>query len=185
MICYGRCTRRLRNFAVRLRFGFGATAGHCHFPPRFRTQTPRVSTPAKPWSVGAARARTVGPGRNLIRIQDPSAPHVPKVPTTLQRRLDGRQRSRVVALAQVRQNQPRMPTLLVQCVVGTAEQIRAGEGECAITATQAAARLGVSVSSVRNFMRDGALTPCARFEKTRLFLERDVERLRAEREARQ
>lgn len=76
-----------------------------------------------------------------------------------------------------------MATLIVQCVVGTAEQIRAGEAETAITVAQTAARLGVSVSSVRNFVRDGALAPCAKFEKTQLFLERDVERLRAEREA--
>lgn len=72
--------------------------------------------------------------------------------------------------------------VLVQCVVGTPEQIRAGEGESAITIAQAAARLGVSVSSVRNLVRDGALASCAKFEKTQLFLERDVERLRAERE---
>lgn len=77
-----------------------------------------------------------------------------------------------------------MTALIVQCVVGTPEEIRAGQGETAITTAQTAGRLRVSENTVRNFVARGELAPCAEFAGAVLFRESDVERLRASRERR-
>lgn len=74
------------------------------------------------------------------------------------------------------------PPLIVQIVVGTAEEISSGQGETAVTMAQVAARLGISITGVRNLVLRRQLTPCAKFDKTHLFVERDVEELRAKRE---
>lgn len=74
-----------------------------------------------------------------------------------------------------------MSERIVQVVVGTPEQIRAGVAETAVTTTQAAARLGVCENTIRNMVRSGEIVSCGRFSKTDLFLESDVERLRAQR----
>lgn len=66
---------------------------------------------------------------------------------------------------------------------GTNEQISAGKGEVAITAAQAAARLGVSASRIRQMVLAERLQPLGeRLHGADLFLERDVEVLKAVRE---
>ena len=73
--------------------------------------------------------------------------------------------------------------LTVVILVGEPEAIRAGRGEIAVTATQAAAMLKVSESAFRNFMKQGAIAPVAMISNASLFKESDVERLRTLREA--
>lgn len=70
----------------------------------------------------------------------------------------------------------------VVILVGEPEAIRAGRGEVAVTATQAAALLSVSVSAFRNFMKQGAIAPIASIANADLFLESDVQQLRVRRE---
>lgn len=73
-----------------------------------------------------------------------------------------------------------MPVVILY---GPNEQIAAGRGEIAITAAQAAARLGVSASRVRQLVLSGELSPLPeRIHGADLFLEREIERLKAVRE---
>ena len=66
---------------------------------------------------------------------------------------------------------------------GSSEQISSGRGEVAITAAQAAARLGVSASRIRQFVLAGRLQPLGeRLHGADLFLESTVEELKAARE---
>lgn len=66
---------------------------------------------------------------------------------------------------------------------GSNEQISSGKGEVAITAAQAAARLGVSASRIRQMVLAERIRPLPeRFHGADLFLERDVEVLKAVRE---
>jgi hypothetical protein len=66
---------------------------------------------------------------------------------------------------------------------GSNEQISSGKGEVAITAAQAAARLGVSASRIRQMVLAERLQPLTeRLHGADLFLERDVEMLKAVRE---
>lgn len=68
---------------------------------------------------------------------------------------------------------------------GSHDQIAAGRGEVAITAAQAAARLGISASRVRQLVMVGRLEPLGeRLHGSDLFLERTVEQLKAAREVR-
>lgn len=71
--------------------------------------------------------------------------------------------------------------LVLQIVVGTAENIRAGRGETAVTGTEAGARLGISGARIGQLAKDGILRPVTFFQGTALFLESDVEALRLER----
>lgn len=69
-----------------------------------------------------------------------------------------------------------MPFVLL---VGSNEEIREGQGAVALTSTQAAARLGVSATRLRQFVEQTLIRPIE--EPTYpglLFLEDDVERLR-------
>ena len=66
-----------------------------------------------------------------------------------------------------------MPIFMIYA--DTEQQLRAGQGEVALSSTQAAARLGVAERRIRNFVADGKLTSCP--EKngcSPLYLERDV-----------
>lgn len=57
-----------------------------------------------------------------------------------------------------------------------------GRGQVALTAAQAAARLGVSERRVRGFFEEAKLTPCPeKFWNSPLYLESDVEQLRQSR----
>lgn len=67
--------------------------------------------------------------------------------------------------------------IVVQVVVGTAEEIRSGRGECALTTAQAAAKLKLSPTGLRILLDTGVLKPCAKFAKAFLFRESDVDRL--------
>lgn len=72
----------------------------------------------------------------------------------------------------------------VVILVGEPEAIRAGQGEVAVTAAQAAAMLKMSEGSFRNCMKRGEIAPCATITNADLFRESDVEALRARRMAR-
>lgn len=66
---------------------------------------------------------------------------------------------------------------------GSSEQISTGKGEVVITAAQAASRLGVSASRIRQMVMSGQLRALSeRLHGADLFPERDVERLKAQRE---
>lgn len=57
-----------------------------------------------------------------------------------------------------------------------------GQGQVALTATQVAARLGVSERRVRGLFEEAKLTPCPeKFWNSPLYLESDVETLRQQR----
>lgn len=75
-----------------------------------------------------------------------------------------------------------MPLVILH---GSSEQISAGKGEVVVTAAQAAARLGVSASRIRQLVMAGTLVPLSeRLHGADLFPERDIEQLRAQRERR-
>lgn len=60
----------------------------------------------------------------------------------------------------------------------TEDELRNGKGQVALTSTQAAARLGVHERRIREFVKNGDLTPCP--EKSGcspLYLEADVMQL--------
>ncbi len=74
-----------------------------------------------------------------------------------------------------------MPIVILH---GTSEQIASGKGEVVVTAAQAAARLGVSASRIRQLVGEAQITPIGeRFHGADLFREVDVEPVRAQREA--
>lgn len=69
---------------------------------------------------------------------------------------------------------------------GSNDQLSNGKGEVVVTAAQAAARLGVSSSRIRQLVMAGTLVPLAeRLHGADLFPERDIEMLRAQRERRE
>lgn len=63
-------------------------------------------------------------------------------------------------------------------VVGTPEELAAGRGEIAVTITQAAARLGVSEKTLREWVEEGRIAPVGRCARIALFRTGDVEKLR-------
>lgn len=71
--------------------------------------------------------------------------------------------------------------LIVQILVGSPEQIRAGNGETAVTVTQAAFRLGISGSRFHVLVKEGQIRACAFLGATGLYLESEVEALRSAR----
>lgn len=74
-----------------------------------------------------------------------------------------------------------MPIVILH---GPNDQISAGKGEVVVTAAQAAARLGVSASRIRQMVASGVLTPVGeRLHGADLYREIDVEQVRADREA--
>ncbi len=72
---------------------------------------------------------------------------------------------------------------VVQIVVGSSEQIRSGRGETAVTQTDAAFRLKISPSRLSQLSDAGRLRPVAQLGRMLLYLESDVEALRADRDA--
>lgn len=81
-------------------------------------------------------------------------------------------------------------TVLHSCVMpivilhGSSEQIASGHGEVVVTAAQAAARLGVSASRIRQLVSAGQIAPIGeRFHGADLFREVEVEVVKAERAA--
>ncbi len=68
--------------------------------------------------------------------------------------------------------------LIVQIVVGTAEELSKGNGEVAVTLVEACARLRICERTFRKFMDEKIITSCARFGKTALFKTSEIERLR-------
>lgn len=74
-----------------------------------------------------------------------------------------------------------MPIVILH---GSSEQIASGKGEIVVTAAQAAARLGVSASRIRQLVGEELLTPIGeRFHGADLFREVEIEQVRARREA--
>lgn len=75
-----------------------------------------------------------------------------------------------------------MPLVILH---GTSDQISSGKGEVVVTAAQAAARLGVSSSRIRQLVMAGTLVPLReRLHGADLFPEREIELLRSQRENR-
>lgn len=75
-----------------------------------------------------------------------------------------------------------MPLVILH---GSSEQISSGKGEVVVTAAQAAARLGVSASRIRQLVMAGTLVPLPeRLHGADLFPELAIERLRSQRERR-
>jgi len=68
--------------------------------------------------------------------------------------------------------------LSVVILVGDPDAIRAGRGEVAVTATQAAVLLKVSESAFRNFLKQGAISAVAKISGAALYRESDVVQLR-------
>lgn len=73
--------------------------------------------------------------------------------------------------------------MAIVILVGEPKEIRAGRGDVAITAAQAAGLLGVSESTFRNLIRRGQIAACGYVGKTFVYKETDVARLGARRDA--
>ncbi len=70
----------------------------------------------------------------------------------------------------------------IMIVVGSEEELKAGRGEPALTFTQAAARLGVTVLTLRKYIEKALITPFEeRLSGALLFPESAVEQLRQSR----
>lgn len=63
----------------------------------------------------------------------------------------------------------------------TEEELASGAGLVALSATAAAAKLGVSTARLRQLVIAGEIAPVERFAKANLFLADDVEKLRVSR----
>lgn len=68
----------------------------------------------------------------------------------------------------------------VMIVVGTAEELKQGKGQLALTHTQAAARIGCAEATLRKYVGEGKITPYAeRLMNAVLYTEAAVEVLKA------
>lgn len=72
-----------------------------------------------------------------------------------------------------------MTTLLARFVIGTPEELSRGRGASALTMQEAADYLEISKSTFRNIVASGEIARVAQFDRFHLFLESDVERLKA------
>lgn len=63
----------------------------------------------------------------------------------------------------------------------TEEELASGSGLVVLSATAAAAKLGVSAARLRQLVIAGEIVPVERFAKANLFLADDIEKLRVDR----